>query len=134
MASRKLPILAAMILLLIVTAPARAAPAEATGNMFYQSCMVAADLMEGHSPPNDEQLDKAPMCFGAITAVINLEPFLKPEYAMCPPKGNNITYGQIVLVIASYLRNHPEALDKNFHMLALIALNTAWPCSKDAPK
>jgi hypothetical protein len=93
---------------LTVALPAYA-DSEATGNMFYQSCMAAASIMEGN-PPSDA-LDKAPMCFGSITAIINLEPFLKPEYAMCPPKSAKITYGQIVLVIASYLRNHPEALE-----------------------
>jgi hypothetical protein len=88
--------------------------------------------MEG-SPPSDA-LDKAPMCFGAVRAIINLEPFLKPEYAMCPPSGSKISYGQMILVIADYLKKHPEQLDQNFHMLAVLALNTAWPCSRDAPK
>ena len=55
---------------------------------------------------------------------------LKPEYAMCPPQGSQISYAQMVLVIVAYLKNHPEQLDKNFHMLAALALNTAWPCAK----
>jgi hypothetical protein len=59
-----------------VSAPADAAAVEATGTMYYQSCMAAASIMEGN-PPSDA-LDKAPMCFGAVTAIINLEPFLKP--------------------------------------------------------
>ena len=103
-----------------------------TGTMYYQSCMAAASIMEG-SPPSDA-LDKAPMCFGAVTAIINLEPFLKPEYAMCPPSGSKISYGQMILVIVDYLKKHPEQLHQNFHMLAVLALNTAWPCSTDAPK
>jgi hypothetical protein len=92
---------------LTVNAPAHAADLEATGNMFYQSCMAAADIMEGHHP-SDEQFEKTPMCFGAVTAIINLEPFLKPEFAMCPPKGSKISYGQMILVIADYLKKHPE--------------------------
>jgi hypothetical protein len=118
---------AAFALLLIATSPTHAAELEATGTMFYQSCTAAADIMEGRHL-SDEQFEKAPMCFGAVTAIINLEPFLKPEYGMCPPKGNKISYGQIILVIASYLKNHPEQLDQNFHTLAALALNTAWPC------
>jgi hypothetical protein len=123
----------ALFALLTVNAPANAADLEATGNMFYQSCMAAADVMEGHHLSED-QFEKAPMCFGAVTAIINLEPFLKPEFAMCPTKGSKISYGQMILVIADYLKKHPEQLHENFHMLAVLALNTAWPCSTDAPK
>jgi hypothetical protein len=118
----------ALFALLAFTAPARADATDASGTMFYQSCMAGASIMEGN-PPSDA-LDKAPMCFGAVTAIINLEPFLKPEFAMCPPEGSKISYGQMILVIADYLKKHPEQLHKNFHMLAMLALNTAWPCGK----
>jgi hypothetical protein len=121
-------IFAAAVFALLTTAPAHAADADASGTMFYQSCMAAASIMEGN-PPSDA-LDKAPMCFGAVTAIINLEPFLKPEFAMCPPEGSKISYAQMILVIADYLRRHPEQLDKNFHTLALVALHSAWPCAK----
>jgi hypothetical protein len=76
---------AAVFALLTVNAPAGTAGLEATGNMYYQSCMAAADIMEGRHL-SDDQFDKAPMCFGAATAIINLEPFLKSEYATCPRK------------------------------------------------
>ena len=88
--------------------------------MFYQSCMAAADIMEGRHL-SDEQFEKTPMCFAAVTAVVDLEPSLKPEYAMCPPKGEKISYQQMILVVASYLKNHPEQLNHNFHMLAVSA-------------
>jgi Rap1a immunity proteins len=68
------------------------------------------------------------MCFGAITALMNLEPFFKPEFAMCPPQGSRISYSQMVSVIAAYLRNHPEKLHENFHLLVALALHLAWPC------
>ena len=111
---------------LSIAAPARA-DLDANGNKYYENCIAAAAIIEGRASEKD--YDKAPMCFGAITAVISLEPFLRPEYAMCPPQGNKISYGQIVLVVATYLKNHPELLDQNFHMFAALALNTAWPCS-----
>lgn len=117
---------AAVFAFLTVTARAHA-DVEATGNMYYQSCMAAADIMEGHHP-SDEQFEKAPMCFGAITAIMSLEPLLKPEFAMCPPTGSKISYGQMILVVTDYLKKHPEQLHENFHMLAVLALNTAWPC------
>src|SRR5215472_5575957 len=96
------------------TAPAYADRSDAM--MYYQSCMAAADIIESRHPSVD-QLDKAPMCFGAITAIMNLEPLLRPEFGMCPPKEAQISFGQIVLVVADYLKKHPDQLDKNFHLL-----------------
>jgi hypothetical protein len=128
MTQRFLLIAVVALLPIIAASPNRAADNDASGTMFYQSCMAAASIMEGNA--RDDALDKAPMCFGAITAIINLEPFIKQEYAMCPPTESKISYAQMILVVVSYLKNHPEQLDRNFHMLALTALNTAWPCSK----
>jgi hypothetical protein len=112
---------------LTVAAPARAGGDDASGTMFYQSCMAAASIIEGNAPA--DALEKAPMCFGAVTAIMNLEPFLKPEAAMCPPEGTRITFAQMILVVAKYLKTHPEQLHQNFHMLAVLALHEAWPCT-----
>jgi hypothetical protein len=124
-------IAAAIIALLAVTLPARADSGDASGTMFYASCMAAADIVDGR-PHEDADaatlLEKSPMCFGAVTALMNLEPFFKPEFAMCPPKDSKISYAQMILVIAAYLRNHPEKLPENFHFLSALALHLAWPC------
>jgi hypothetical protein len=72
--------------MMIGASPARAADNDASGTMFYQSCMAAASVMEGNA--HDDALDKAPICLGAITAIVKPEPFIKPEYAMCPPAGS----------------------------------------------
>jgi hypothetical protein len=133
MAARFCIVLAAVFALHTITPPAHAESGEASGTMFYASCMAAADIMEGRPPPSDQeavasQLEKATMCFGAVTALMNLEPFFKPEFAMCPPQGSRVSYSQMLSVIAAYLRNHPEKLHENFHLLAALALHLAWPC------
>jgi hypothetical protein len=99
--------------------------------------MAAAGIAEGKKPTGAdatrEQLEQAAQCFGATTAILNLLPFLAPEYAPCV--GNRrITQAQVILVIASYLRDHPENLDQNFFISALLALRSAWPCPGDAGK
>jgi Rap1a immunity proteins len=126
-------VLAAMFGVLTVTPTAHAESGEANATMFYASCMAAADIVEGRPSPSDQDLAanplvKATMCFGAVTALVNLEPFFKPEFGMCPPEGGRVSYAQAVLVIAAYLRNHPEKLHENFHSLAAVALHLAWPC------
>jgi hypothetical protein len=129
----KIPLVAMFFSLLTVISLAHADSGDASGTMFYASCMAAADSMEGRPlPPDPEvaasQLDKSVMCLGAITALMNLEPFFKPEFGMCPPKDTKISYYQMVLVIAAFLKNHPEKLHENFHFLGALALHQAWPC------
>ena len=109
-----------------------AASESATAMMFYASCMAAAEIVGGPptGPSNPQagadDLDKVPMCLGAITSITKLEPLLKPEFAMCLPSG--VSFEQIVLVVANYLRNHPEQLHENFDRLAVLALKETWPC------
>jgi hypothetical protein len=125
----------ATIAMLTVAIPAHAAPNDASGTFFYPSCMAAADIMEGRPAPAEPDtataaLNNAAMCLGAVTAIMHLEPFLKSEFAMCPPKDSKISYAQMVLAVAAYLKAHPEQLNKSFHALAVFALRSAWPCSQ----
>ncbi len=128
--SRALP---AAIALVAGSVSARGASEDASAMLFYGSCMAAANIVGGTPTPSNAQagaddLDKAPMCFGAITAITKLEPLLKSEFAMCPPRG--VSFGEIVLVVTNYLRSHPDQLHENFHRLAVSALREAWPCSR----
>ena len=92
---RKFIGLAVMLALLAITAPAHSewtGGGNTTGTMFYASCMAAANIMEGRPPPSDSDiavnaLNNAAMCLGAVTAITNLEAFLKPEFegsSRCP--------------------------------------------------
>lgn len=121
----------AAFLLAFLSMDAWAASESAPAMMFYASCMAASAIMGRPPGPSTPQagaddLAKAPMCLGAITSITKLEPLLKPEFAMCPPSG--VSFEQIVLVVANYLRNHPEQLQENFHRLAVLALRETWPC------
>jgi hypothetical protein len=101
--------------------------------VFYPSCLAAADIVQGKHPAADSEdaskkLRQAAICFGAVTAIMNLEPFFKSEFAVCPPEGSKVPFSQMILAITAYLKNHPEQLHNNFHQLAATALATAWPC------
>jgi len=103
--------------------------------VYYPSCLAAADIVQGKHPAADsedaaKQLKQAAICFGAVTAIMNLEPFFKPEFAMCPPADSKVSFAQMVLAITTHLKNHPEQLRNNFHQLAATALAASWPCSK----
>ncbi len=103
--------------------------------VYYPSCLAAADIAQGKHPAADsvesaKQLRKAAICFGAITAIMNLEPLFKPEFAMCPPPDSKVSVNQMVVAVTAYLKSHPEQLRDNFHQVAAYALATAWPCPK----
>jgi Rap1a immunity proteins len=103
--------------------------------VFYPSCLAAADIVQGKHPAADsedatKQLRQAAICFGAVTTIMNVEGFFKPEFAVCPPEGTKVSVNQMIPVITGYLKNHPERLRDNFHQLAVTALAAAWPCSK----
>ena len=70
---------------------------------------------------------------------MKLEPFLKPEFAVCPPPDilpdskdilAQMILSQMILSITAYLKSHPEQRSNNFHQTAVTALVAAWPCSK----
>jgi hypothetical protein len=103
--------------------------------VYFQSCMAAADIVQGKRPAADsedasKQLRKAAICFGAVTAIVNLEPLFKAEYSACPPPDKKISAAQAVLAVTAHLKSHPEQMANNFHQLAATALAVSWPCPK----
>ena len=120
---------------LLIETQAHAQSEATSGRLYYPSCLAAADIVQGKHPAADsedaaKQLKQAAICFGAVTAIMNLEPFFKPEFGVCPPADSKVSFAQMVLVITTHLKNHPEQLQNNFHQLAVTALATAWPCAK----
>lgn len=120
---------------LLIETQAHAQTDTTSARVYYPSCLAAADIVQGKRPAADsenaaKQLRQAAICFGAVTAIMNLEPFFKPEFAMCPPADTKVTSAQIVLAITTHLKNHPDQFPNNFHQLAATVLATSWPCPK----
>jgi hypothetical protein len=124
-----------LIAAIVIGTQACAQSDPTSGAVFYPSCLAAADIVQGKHPAADspdaaKQLRQAAICFGAVTAIMNVEPFFKLEFAVCPPSDTKVSLTQMVLVITAHLKNHPEQLHDNFHRLAVTALAAAWPCRK----
>jgi Rap1a immunity proteins len=120
---------------LLIETQAHAQSDPNSGRVYLPSCLAAADIVQGKRPAADsedaaKQLKRAAICFNAVTAIMNLEPLLKPEFAMCPPAGGKVSFAQMVLAITAHLKSYPEQLQNNFHQTAATALATSWPCSK----
>ena len=123
-------------MLLIVAALLAAAPAWAQGDAtsataYLPSCAAALDILQGRKPVADSpeaaaQLRRAAICFGAVNAVLNVQPFLQRQYAMCAP--STVAPAQALPVIIAYLGAHKDMLGERFHALAIAALAEKWPC------
>ncbi len=123
----------ALVAALLIATQAHAQNDPNSALVYYPSCLAAADIVQGKHPAADSEeaaklLKKAAICFGAITAIRNLEPFFKAEYAVCPPKDKEVSFAQMVLAVTAHLKNHPEQRRDNFHQVAATALAAAWPC------
>jgi Rap1a immunity proteins len=125
----------AIVAALLIETQAHAQSDTSSARVYFPSCLAAADIVQGKRPAADseeaaKQLQRAAICFGAVTAISNLEPFFKPEFAVCQKADNKVSSNQMVLIITDYLKSHPEQLQRNFHQLAATALAAAWPCPK----
>src|ERR1017187_4617208 len=86
---------------LLIGTPAYAQSDPNSGRVFLPSCLAAADIVQGKRPAADsedaaKQLKQAAICFGAVTAIMNLEPFLKPEFAVCLPADSRVSFAQMI--------------------------------------
>lgn len=124
---------------ILVATQAHAQIDPASGTVFYPSCLAAADIVQGKRPATDsedaaKQLRQASACFGAVMAIMKLEPLLKPEFSVCPPvnivSDSKGALAQRILSVTAYLKSHPEQRANNFHQTAVNALVAAWPCPK----
>ena len=80
------------------------AHAQTDGNAtaYLPSCAAALDILQGRKPAADSpeaagQLRRAAMCFNALNAVLNVEPYLQREYSACAPGNAQLTAAQALL-------------------------------------
>jgi hypothetical protein len=100
--------------------------------------LAAADVVQGKRPAADSedaarQLRQASACFGAVTAIMKLEPFLRPEFAVCPPpdvlRDSKSILAQMILSITAYLKGHPEQRPDNFQPSGATSRQFSSDCS-----
>jgi hypothetical protein len=96
--------------------------------VYFQSCMAAADIVQGKRPAADsedasKQLRQAAICFGAVTAIVNLEPLFKAEYSACPPPDKKISAAQAVLAV----RPISKAIRSRWQTIFINSRPQPWP-------
>jgi hypothetical protein len=115
---------AAALTLLLSSPAVMAEPDTSSGNFMLPHCE------QNPTAPGTTQSEIMywSICSGIITALATVGPLMRPELAICVPKGT--TRGQWQSVVVKYLRDHPAQLHKEFIALAAVALLDAWPCGQ----
>jgi hypothetical protein len=108
--------------------------AEATtGNEMLLACSNAESALVNKEKGKMLDLGESLMagvCLGHVTGIkffINTAT-QNTDYPVCVPA--NATNGQVLAVVARYLRNHPEMRAEDFNYLVTDALHEVWPCKR----
>jgi hypothetical protein len=109
--------------LIILAWQANAEPAIDSGDAMLPFCKKAIiGQSSGPVPP------EAWLCLGKIDSLRRIRTVLKEEFASCAP--DSVTNDQALRVVVKYLEENPKFLHQHFDLLALIAMQDAWPCKK----
>ena len=131
------PFLLAVVPLLLLDA--NPAPAQTTAEMMSNCQPLANALDKGNERmvigASENTFDSG-ICWGAFRSFQALGALAfkdetgarrkKPVLEFCAPPNSNLT--QFVRIFDQYARQHPESQHENYHIIALRALQSAFPC------
>ncbi len=123
---------AAMKVILIVLMLLIPAWCHADGNELLKRCGLLVSYVDGESP--DVTLSGEMMfCAGFMQGITNMnllyQHILKSDAQFCLPEWG-ISNSHAARIVVKHLRGYPEELHRNEFVLAIWALNVAFPCKK----
>ncbi len=106
---------------------------HADGNELLKRCDLLVSYMDSDKP--DVSLSGEMMfCAGFMQGITNMnllyQQVLKSDAQFCLPE-LGISNGQAARIVVKHLRDYPEELHRNEFVLAIWALNVAFPCKKE---
>lgn len=112
------------IFIFILAALPFTAQSAQDGNELLNDCSAAISIAEKRNIT--ENRIGAGYCLGLIQGVFAL---INDDKRVCAPK--QLATIQIARVIVKYLKKNPKYLHYDYSLLAMIAIQETWPCSKD---
>ena len=106
-------------LLFLLPMPAISESQLLSGREVYDGCRNFAQN-------TDSDLFYQGVCAGIIDDLAYYRWSLPGDIAYCSPEG--ISLGQAARTVVDYMESHPGILDEDFRLIAIIALQAAWPC------
>jgi hypothetical protein len=104
----------------------------ADGKELLKRCGLLVSYMDGETP--DVSLSGEMMfCAGFMQGITNMnlvyQQVLKSDAQFCLPEWG-ISNSHAARIVVKHLRDYPEELHRNEFVLAIWALNVAYPCKK----
>ena len=123
---------ALLVVVAVLSLPSRCfAATKDDGNQLLKSCEAALTVADGVVQTLEGSL-MAGFCLGFVQGMSQMNDFYvsntqKGRILFCTPDG--VTSGQAARLVVKYLRDHPELLHEDEFVLAVWALNVAFPCA-----
>src|SRR6516164_3861874 len=99
---------------------------QTSANYWMPACRDAASTnFYGESgEPQTIHVFKMGFCAGVINGIT----YMKTSIGVCQPDG--VSTQQATSVVVQYIDKRPERMNENFRLLAIEALQAAWPCPR----
>ena len=125
MVRTRLPVMrgiALIVAMIFSCGTAVAEPAETSADRIMPACRDVAALITFTNTESKEDLARMSFCVGIITGLS----YMGQPYGICLPVG--ATSQKAADVVVQYIDGRPERMNENFMLLAVEALQAAWPC------
>jgi hypothetical protein len=105
----------------------------ADGNELLKRCGLFVSYIDGGGPEILSSSGEMMFCAGFMQGITNMnllyQHVLKSDAQFCLPEWG-ISNSYAARIVVKHLRDYPEELHRNEFVLAIWALNVAFPCKK----
>jgi hypothetical protein len=119
----------------------QAATDQESGNRLLEMCSISVKILDNTVQPTDDLTD-ASSCVSYVHGFTDAMHIAVAAARASVPSGNlapnvtrvlacipaEVTGGQLVRIVTKFLTDNPERLHENRGILAMLALNRAFPC------
>jgi hypothetical protein len=123
MIDTRLPVLAAIVVMLVRCGVAVAGPNQPSASYFMPGCRDAASLITFSVKETEEDVARMNFCAGIVVGIS----FTGELHGICVPA--DTTSQQAAGVVVRYIDGQPARTDEDFPSFAIEALRANWPCS-----
>ena len=127
MIDTRLPVLAAIVVMLVRYGVAIAGPNQPSASYFMPGCRDAASLITFSVRESEEEVARMNFCAGIVVGL----GFMGELHGICLPP--DTTSQQATSIVVQYIDGQPARTDEDFRSLAIEALRANWPCPQTHP-
>lgn len=127
MIDTRLPMLAAVVVMLVRCGVAVAGSNQPSASYFMPGCRDAASLITFSVRESEEEVARMNFCAGMVVGIS----FMGEPHGICVPA--DATSQQATGIVVQYIDGQPARTDEDFRSFAIEALRANWPCPPSNP-